>query len=291
MKRFKTLAIPRISARVIVKAPQLKATTQSIGPIRTKRGPSPKIGDSSAQQAAALARRDALILEHLKLTKIIAIRTHANLPVHVDLDDMVHAGLLGLIDAANKFDPDKHVVFSSYAKHRIKGAILDSLRQLDWASRDMRRRQKEVDVAAGELTAILQRTPSEAEVAERLGVNIDRWRRMMLDLRNIGPVSASTRANENDDLPAPDLPGKPDTQPDSICALKQLRGVLGDATKTLPERYQKVVQLYYSKELTMKEIGGTLGINESRVSQIHKTALQKMAIALHINGIDSIHAF
>jgi RNA polymerase sigma factor FliA len=241
--------------------------------------------------AARMARRDRVVLEHLPLVKAIAIRVHENLPVHVDLDDLVHAGILGLFDAASKYDPDKQVVFSSYAKHRIKGAILDSLRQLDWASRDMRRRHKQLEAATRDLSSTLQRAPTEAEVAAKLGMDVDRWRNMMLDLRNVGLVSASTRANENEDLPAPDFPSNPETQPDSICAREQLRSVLGDAMKTLPERYRKVVLLYYTNEMTMKEIGGILGINESRVSQIHKSALEKMGVALQANGISSSQAF
>ena len=122
-------------------------------------------------------------------------------------------------------------------------------------------------------------------------MDVERWRTMMLDLRNVGLVSASTRANENDDLPGSRFPGKPETQPDSICARQQLRSVLGDAMKTLPERYQKVVLLYYTNEMTMKEIGGILGINESRVSQIHKAALEKMSVVLESNGITSSQAF
>lgn len=241
--------------------------------------------------ASKLARRDRVVLEHLPLVKAIAVRVHENLPVHVDLDDLVHAGILGLFDAASKYNPDKQVVFSSYAKHRIKGAILDSLRQLDWASRDMRRRHKQVEAATRDLAATLQRAPTEAEVAEKLGMDVERWRTMMLDLRNVGLISASTRPNENEDLPAPDFPSNPEMQPDSICAREQLRSVLGVAMKTLPERYQKVVLLYYTNEMTMKEIGGILGINESRVSQIHKSALEKMQVALQASGITSSQAF
>ena len=102
-------------------------------------------------QGSENARRDRVVLEHLALVRAIAVRVHENLPVHVDLDDLVHAGILGLFDAASKFNPDKQVVFSSYAKHRIKGAILDSLRQLDWASRDLRRRHKQVEAVTREL--------------------------------------------------------------------------------------------------------------------------------------------
>ncbi len=246
---------------------------------------------AGAQESARIARRDSVVLEHLPLVKAIAVRVHENLPVHVDVDDLVHAGILGLFDAASKFNPDKQVAFSSYAKHRIKGAILDSLRQLDWASRDMRRRHKQVESATRELASTLQRNPTESEVAAKLGIDPERWRTMMIDLRNVGLVSASTRANENEDLPAPDFPSGPETQPDSMCAHEQLRSTLGVAMKTLPERYQKVVSLYYSNEMTMKEIGTVLGINESRVSQIHKAALEKMQVALEAHGIRSPQAF
>lgn len=260
--------------------------------VRLKRVPE----ESKAAAAAKVAEktravRDQVVLEHLPLVKAIAVRVHENLPVHVDLDDLVHAGILGLFDAASKFNPEKQVVFSSYAKHRIKGAILDSLRQLDWASRDLRRRHKQVEAATRDLAATLQRNPTEDEVAQKLGIEVERWRQMMLDLRNVGLISASTRSNDSDDLPAPDFPSKPETQPDSICAREQLRGLLGVAMKTLPERYQRVVALYYQNEMTMKEIGGVLGINESRVSQIHKSALEKMATALEANGINSSMAF
>jgi RNA polymerase sigma factor for flagellar operon FliA len=230
-------------------------------------------------------------MENLPLVKIIAVRVHESLPVHVELDDLVHAGILGLFDAATRFDADKQVAFSSYAKHRIKGAILDSLRQLDWASRDMRRRHKQVEQVTRDLYATLQRNPTDDELAEKMGVEVERWRQMAVDLRNVGLISASTRPSEQDDLPAPDFPTTTDSHPDSMCAREQMREKLTEAMSVLPERYKKVVTLYYTNEMTMKEIGGVLGINESRVSQIHKSALEKMANALQSNGIHSATAF
>ncbi len=249
------------------------------------------VATSIDPQPLPAANRDRVILEHLPLVKAIAVRVHENLPVHVDLDDLVHAGILGLFDAVNKFDPEKQVAFSSYAKHRIKGAILDSLRQLDWASRDLRRRHKQVEAATRDLAATLQRNPTEAEVAEKMGVKEERWRTMMVDLRNVGLISASSRVQEGDDLPPPDFPSRPETQPDVMCVREQMRSALLEAMKVLPERYQRVVLLYYSNEMTMKEIGGVLGINESRVSQIHKSALEKMAAVLEQSGIRSSAAF
>jgi RNA polymerase sigma factor FliA len=302
MRKFKTavtkvtlpIAVRELSSRtrtVPAKPMGISTSLHAVPAAHNPTHPAVHTKSSGTAQAARLARRDRVVLEHLPLVKAIAVRVHENLPVHVDLDDLVHAGILGLFDAANKYNPDKQVIFSSYAKHRIKGAILDSLRQLDWASRDMRRRHKQVEAATRDLSSTLQRAPTEAEIAAKLGMDVDRWRTMMLDLRNVGLVSASTRSNENEDLPAPDFPGKPEAQPDSICAREQLRGVLGDAMKTLPERYQKVVVLYYTNEMTMKEIGGVLGINESRVSQIHKSALEKMMVVLQANGIQSSQAF
>ncbi len=235
--------------------------------------------------------RDRVILDHLPLVRAIAVRVHENLPVHVDLDDLVHAGILGLFDAVKRYNPTKQVAFPSYAKHRIKGAILDSLRQLDWASRDLRRRHKQIEAATRDLATALKRSPTEAEVAQKLGVGAERWRRIMIEMRSAGLVSASSRSGDHEDLPAPDFPAEADTQPDRICARAQLRLHLQQAMETLPERYRKVVLLYYTSEMTMKEIGGLLGINESRVSQIHKSALEKMAVALQAAGISSSGAF
>ena len=235
--------------------------------------------------------RDRIVMEHLPLVKAIAIRVRESLPVHVELDDLVHAGILGLFDAATKYNANKMVAFSSYAKYRIRGAILDSLRQLDWASRDLRRRHKLVDQITRDLCTSLQRQPTEDELAEKMGVEVSRWRHMALDLRTVGLVSASTRAQDDVDLPAPDFPGKPESQPDSICAREELKAKLEVAMSVLPQRYKKVVVLYYTREMTMKEIGGMLGINESRVSQIHKSALEKMATMLQSKVIRSSCAF
>ncbi len=266
---------------------------------RTPKRTAKQTAPSQAQETKActpkkeskLERRDRVVMENLPLVKVIALRVHESLPVHVELDDLVHAGILGLFDAATKYNPNKQVAFSSYAKHRIKGAILDSLRQLDWASRDLRRRHKQVEQVTRDLFATLQRQPTEEEVAEKLGVDVARWRQMAIDLRNVGLISASTRSQENEDLPAPEFPSRPESQPDSMCAREQMKEKLDIAMAVLPERYKKVVTLYYTNEMTMKEIGGILGINESRVSQIHKSALEKMAVALQSNGICSSHAF
>ncbi|MGA2136467.1 MAG: FliA/WhiG family RNA polymerase sigma factor [Bryobacteraceae bacterium] len=246
---------------------------------------------TSRKDTAATVARDQVVLENLALVKAIAIRVHENLPVHVDLDDLVHAGVLGLFDAAAKYNPDKKVVFQSYAKHRVKGAILDSLRQLDWASRDLRKRQKQLDSATHALMMRLGRAPTEAELAETLGMGLERWRRVALELKNLGLVSASSLRADADNGAPVEFPAAPDSRPDHICSRRQMRLALAGAMKGLPERYQKVVMLYYTNEMTMKEIGEVLGVNESRVSQIHKIALEKMAASLRSAGIESAGAF
>lgn len=235
--------------------------------------------------------RDRLVLSHLPLVKAIAARVRDSLPVHVELEDLVHAGIMGLFDAAGKYKPDKKIIFPSYAKYRIKGAILDSLRQADWASRDLRKRHKTLEVITRELTGKLERPPSDAEIAERMGVGVERWRRMALELRTAGLMSVSIRLPDGDSGAMLDVPARSEWQPDIMYTREQLREKLSAAMGTLPERYQKVVTMYYSSHMTMKEIGGVLGINESRVSQIHKTALERMAVALHSAGIHSSGAF
>ena len=117
------------------------------------------------------SRRDELILNHLPLVTAIAVRVHENLPVHVELDDLIHAGVMGLFDAATKYDANKMVAFPAYAKHRIKGAILDSLRQLDWASRDLRRRHKQMEQVTQDLTNRLNRAPTPNEIASEMGMS------------------------------------------------------------------------------------------------------------------------
>ena len=234
-------------------------------------------------------RRDQIVLDHLPLVKAIAIRVHENLPVHVDLDDLIHAGVMGLFDAVTKYDGEKNVAFPAYAKHRIKGAILDSLRQLDWASRDHRRRQKQVETVTRDLAEKLGRTPHETEVAEQMGVSLSRWRQMQMEMSTVSVVSSTPNPDQDHDR-AQDFPAAPDLQPDRMCEQHELETTLAGAIGTLPERYQKVVFLYYTNDLTMKQIGEVLGVNESRVSQIHKIALKKMAVVLESRGIRSAEA-
>ena len=241
--------------------------------------------------AKDLLRRDELILNHMSLVTAIATRVHDTLPVHIELDDLIHAGMMGLFDAATKYDGDKQVAFSAYAKHRIRGSILDSLREQDWASRDTRRRQKQMEQVTRDLTAKLQRDPTQNEIAIEMGLSQRQWTQMMVDFSSLGMAAAQSRKQEREDQPEADAPCAVDHHPDRVFARSELRERLADAMRTLPARYQQVVTLYYDRDMTMKEIGAALGVNESRVSQIHKAALARMQEALELNGIQSAAAF
>jgi len=243
--------------------------------------------ETAATTATDQTERDRLILEHLPLVRAIAVRVYENLPVHVDLDDLVHAGILGLFDAALKYDDNKQVTFQGYAKHRIKGAILDSLREMDWASRDLRKRHKKLEEITREVAASMDRAPTEAEIADKMGMDVERWRQVAVDLRVVGLLSASSRAPDDENQSTPEFPAGCDLNPDVLAGQRQLSSVLKTALVTLPTRYQKVVHMYYDEGKTMREIGTALGINESRVSQIHRAALDKMAENLQSAGIHS----
>jgi len=236
------------------------------------------------------AKRDELIVEHLHLVHTIASSVQRSIGVHIELDDLIHAGTMGLFDAATKYRDDKEVAFPAYAKHRIRGAILDSLRQIDRASRDARRQYKQMQTAARDLSTKLRRTPTHAEIAEAMGLDQDRWNALMINIRTLGLAANREASHDSEERPARELPSKPADCPDHTFARTELRGHLNSAMSSLPERHQQVVKMYYEGDMTMKEIGALLGVNESRISQIHKSALVKMQTVLGGAGIMSAAA-
>jgi RNA polymerase sigma factor for flagellar operon FliA len=269
-----------------------RATTKELGKGKNQVNAASKTALSKKPAASTVevqthARRDELMLEHMPLVTAIAAHIQKSIPVHVELDDLIHAGIMGLFDAATKYRDDKEVAFPTYAKHRIRGAILDSLRQQDWASRDLRKRYKQVEAVTRELTVKLERSPTDAEIANHIGLSPRRWQALMVDFRSLGIVAVQQHPNDREDHLVPEATSNPELAPDRLFARGELRGKLDKAMKTLPERYQQVVKLYYERDMTMKEIGGVLGVNESRVSQIHKCALERMQSVLNGTGISS----
>lgn len=231
------------------------------------------------------AERERVLMEQLPQVRYIARRIHDRLPRHVPLEDLVHAGVLGLIDALNKFDHSKHVQFSSYAKFRIRGAILDSLRELDWSPRELRRKGRMVEEAYSRLSGILGRAPGQNELAKELGLELRELQSLLAELDGLELGSLrieSPRDGKEEDL-CDYLSGAPEETPFFACLRSETKHLLVEAIGELPEKERKVLSLYYYEELTMKEVGLALGIGESRVSQIRSLAMVRLRTRL--NGL------
>jgi RNA polymerase sigma factor for flagellar operon FliA len=225
--------------------------------------------------------QERLLLEHLPIVRFLARRIHERLPQHVDIEDLVSAGVVGLMDAFTKFDPEKKVQFRSYAQFRIRGAILDSLRTLDWGSRDLRRKGRAMEEAVRVLTARLGRAPEESEIAAGMEVSLADYQSLLGDLKSL--EIGTLHAEHNEDSGEEELayiPGRPDEDPLFCCLRGELQEKLTEAIECLPERQRLVMTLYYFEELTMREIGLALGVVESRVSQIHASAVVHLRATL-----------
>jgi RNA polymerase sigma factor for flagellar operon FliA len=225
--------------------------------------------------ASAKASPDELAKRHLSLVIHIAGDFKQRLPRGVSFDELVGAGNLGLVEAAHRFNPAKGASFRTFARHRIRGAITDSLRSVDPVSRCLRSRQKAAERAVSELAASKQRPPTEREIANRLKLRVNDWRKLSRTLYEAGcPVNGhapgATGPIELDHLPSrwPD--------PEQSAAIAELRDGITEAAQTLPPRYRTVIMLYHFDGWTMRQIGTHLGVNESRVSQIHAGAMRRL---------------
>jgi RNA polymerase sigma factor for flagellar operon FliA len=211
----------------------------------------------------------------------------------VDIEDLVSAGVVGLMDAFSKFDPAKKVQFRSYAQFRIRGAILDSLRTLDWSPRDLRRKGRAVEEAIRVLTAKMGRAPGEGEVASEMGLGLEQYQQLLGELK--GLEIGTLHMERNEDSGEEELayvPGKPEEDPLFHCLRSELEERLTDAIACLPERERMVMTLYYYEEMTMREIGLALGVVESRVSQVHASAVVHLRAALKdlaVKGALNLH--
>jgi RNA polymerase sigma factor for flagellar operon FliA len=225
--------------------------------------------------------RDRILLEHLPTVRYLARRIHERLPQHVELDDLISAGVVGLIDAFSKFDHTKQVQFKSYAQFRIRGAILDSLRTLDWSPRELRRKGRAVEEGIRSVTHKLGRVPTEPEIAREMDMSLSEFQQLLGELKGLEIGSLHLERNENSgDEELAYIPGSPDEDPLFRCLQGEMKQRLTDAIEQLPEKERMVLTLYYYEELTMKEIGLTLGVVESRVSQIHSSAVLRLRAAL-----------
>jgi RNA polymerase sigma factor FliA len=233
--------------------------------------------------------RDELILEHLPQIKYIAQRISAKLPSHVELNDLVSAGILGLLDAIEKFDPNRGVKFKTYAELRIKGAILDSLRNLDWAPRSLRKKSKDLERIYRELEQRLGRPATDKEVCEAMEITLEEFYELVDQIKGLNLGSFQELASQDDEKNSEPLvkyvPDAPQMDPFFVFHKSEIQGILSTAIDTLPKKERLVVSLYYFDELTMKEIGKVLGVNESRVSQLHTKAMLRLRTKLRkVNG-------
>jgi len=229
---------------------------------------------SPAGAAISDEERERMMLEHMPAVRWMARRIHERLPQHVDMEDLVSAGTLGLLDAFRKFDPAKRVQFRSYAQFRIRGAILDSLRTLDWSPRDLRRKGRAVEEAIRRLTARCGRAPTEPEVAREMSLGLDEYQQLLGELKGleIGTLHME-RSEDSGEEELAYVPNRAEDDPLFCCLRGEMQERLAGAIEQLPERERLVVTLYYYEEMTMKEIGLALGVVESRVSQIHSSAV------------------
>lgn len=220
--------------------------------------------------------REKLILEYAQLVKLVAGRLVMYLGYNVEYDDLVGYGIFGLIDAIDKFDPTKEVKFETYASLRIRGSILDQIRKMDWIPRTVRQRQKKITEAIKEIEARTGREATDEEIAEAIGISTDEYDEWQSQMKVTGVVSLDEFVEAGSDVSDSNGMSSRADRPEEAIEKEELKKMLGEALQSLTEKEQKVILLYYYEELTLKEISNILEVSESRVSQLHTKALNKM---------------
>jgi len=223
--------------------------------------------------------KERIVLEHTSLIRYIVNRIAVRLPSHIDLDDLQNTGVIGLMDAIDKYDPEKNCKFKTYAEFRIKGAILDQLRSLDWVPRSIRQKSRRLDQAYTEVEQRLGRSASENEVASSLGIQLDEFHYLLNQVKGISMINLDElRSGSDSDQPIygdifEDVKAE---NPFASLRSRELRQTVADCICGLPQKERLVISLYYYEDLNMKEIGSVLGITESRVCQIHTKAVGRL---------------
>lgn len=235
--------------------------------------------------------REQIILEYAPLVKVVAGRLSMYLGYNVEYDDLVGYGIFGLIDAIDKFDSRKEVKFETYASLRIRGAILDQIRKMDWIPRTVRQRQKQIDAATKEIEATTGRPASDEEIAKALGINENEYLEWQSQMKVTNVVSLNEYLEMGTEI-SNDVAGvsRHFDAPEKVAEQEELKEMLVEALELLTEKERKVIVLYYYEELTLKEISELLEVSESRVSQLHTKGLQKMKTKLgkYVGVLDAI---
>jgi len=230
--------------------------------------------------------RDALILKHLPQVRLIARRIHGRLPENVSFDDLVSNGTLGLISAIDRFDPSRNLKLKTYAEHKIKGAILDSLRRLDWAPRQQRKRAKQIEAAIAVVEQRWLRAPTEEEIAAELNLTVDDYHQWQLEISglNLARLESAGSSGGTNDTEDRDLlrfvSGDPKQLPSALLERSELQRLLAVAISRISPIEQTVLGLYYRDELTLREIAKIAGLHESRISQIKTQAILRLRVSM-----------
>ncbi len=257
-------------------------------PLQPVPAPAPVSESAEPPEPFDRENREQIIKDYVPLVKFVAHRIASRLPSHVELDDLINSGILGLMDAIEKFEPARNIKFKTYAELRIKGAILDGLRDLDWVPRSLRRKKKDIEGAYHSLEQQMGRAATDEEVALHLGMPLEELHKNLDDLKGVtlGTFVEVGEDGEGESLisfvPDPDA-----EDPSQTFQASEIKDILREAMELLPKKEKFVVQLYYFDELTMKEIGTLLNITESRVSQLHTKAMLRLRGKLlekHIEG-------
>ena len=220
--------------------------------------------------------REKLILEYAPLVKLVAGRLSMYLGFNVEYDDLVGYGIFGLIDAIDKFDTLKDVKFETYASLRIRGSILDQIRKMDWIPRTVRDRQKKIDIAIREIEAESGHVATDAEIAARMNISEDEYLNWQGQMKVTNIVSLNEFMEQGSDIPEDSSGNEHFERPEEVVEKQELKKKLEEALQLLTEKERKVILLYYYEELTLKEISNVMEVSESRISQLHTRALQKM---------------
>ena len=224
--------------------------------------------------------RDYFVRQYAPLVKYVAGKVATGMPHNVDFDDLVGYGVFGLFDAIGKFDPTKHVKFKTYAVTRIRGAIFDELRSIDWVPRSVRQKAREVEDTVRQLESSLGRSASDKEIADSMGMSLDEFQQTMVKISGTAVLSLNDvwyTGDENDRVSiAESIESPASLNPETIVEKDEIKRVIVDAIKELPDKEKKVLVLYYYEDLTLKEIGQVLEVTESRISQLHTKAILRL---------------
>lgn len=228
-------------------------------------------------QESKAEERERLILEHLPQVRLIARRIHERLPESVTLEDLISTGTIGLIAAIDRFDPNHNVKLKTYAEYKIRGAILDSLRGLDWAPRQQRKRSKQIEAAISSIEQRIQRMPGEDEIAKELGVSIEQYHEWLVDIRGVNLGSLETASSDEDgrDL-LKYISDDQENWPSRLLERSELQRLLAEGIEKMPYTEKVVLSLYYHEELTLREIAKIVNLHESRVSQLKSQAILRL---------------